>query len=56
MRYSGGHADKEVVESGAQVYDLKTYDMWIYICITNIQAQTTSMELVGIWLPLPLRR
>ena len=28
------------------------YVIRMYICITNIQAQTTSMELVGIWPPL----
>ena len=32
------------------------YDVRMYACITNIQAQITSKELVGIWPPLPSRR
>ena len=32
------------------------YDVRIYIWATNIQAQTTSTELVGIWPPPPSHR
>ena len=32
------------------------YNVRMYICITNAQAQTTSMELIGICPPLPSRR